>query len=78
MLIPLLLRLIATIFVARPPGVTAGQWSPHANQAVRTLESRHFRMGLPAHAARRPAPPLRAWKEVQASMAPGAEGEWKC
>ena len=42
MLISLLLRLIATIFPPRPPGIEPGQWSPHARDAVRLLHAEFF------------------------------------
>ena len=53
MLIFTLLRLIATIFTARPPGISPGQWSTHARHAVRLLEQRHFRRAFPQVTARR-------------------------
>jgi len=75
MLISLLLRLVATIFTARPPGIEAGQWSPHAPDAVRLLQSRHVRLVTPSVPVRR-APPRRTWQPVPPSM--GDEGEWTC
>ena len=77
MLISTLLRLIATIFTTRPPGIEPGQWSPHAREAVRLLEQRHFRGALPPVPARRMTP-RRGWVPVAPSSVPGAEGEWTC
>ena len=77
MLIAILLRLLATIITTRPPGIEPGQWSPHAREAVRLLEQRHFRLALPQVPARR-MPPRRTWEPVAPSSAPGAEGEWTC
>lgn len=77
MLISILLRLIATIFTARPPGIEPGQWSPHARDAVRLLEQKHFRMTLPQEPARR-MPPRPTWVPVAPSSVFGAEGEWTC
>lgn len=75
MLISLLLRLIATIFTTRPSGIEPGQWSPHARDAVRLLESRHFRIAIPPAPVRR-VPPRRTWQSVAPSL--GDEGEWTC
>lgn len=75
MLISLLLRLIATIFTTRPPGIEPGQWSPHARDAVRLLESRHFRIAIPPAPVRR-VPPRRTWQSVAPSL--GDEGECTC
>ena len=77
MLTPVLLRLIATIFTTRPPGIEPGQWSLHAHDAVRLLESRHFRLAIPAAPVRR-QPPRRRWQPVVPSPAIGEEGEWTC
>ena len=75
MLISLLLRLVATIFTTRPPGIEPGQWNPHARDAVRLLESRHFRIAIPPAPVRRVSP-RRAWQSVAPSL--GDEGEWTC
>jgi hypothetical protein len=77
MLIFTLLRLIAAIFTTRPPGIAPGQWSPHARDAVRLLEQRHFRHASPHVPARR-MPHRRVWTTVVPASAPGAEGEWTC
>lgn len=77
MLISLLLRLIATIFATRPPGIEPGQWSPHARDAVRLLESRHFRLAIPSVPVRR-VPTRRTWQSVPPTFVAGAEGEWTC
>lgn len=77
MLIFTLLRLIAAIFTARPPGIAPGQWSPHARDAVRLLEQRHFRHAS-SHAPARRMPHRPVWTTVVPSSASGAEGEWTC
>jgi hypothetical protein len=78
MLISLLLRLVATIFVSRPPGISLGQCSPHARHAVRELERRHFRIQFAV--ANRPTPTRRNanWVKAPARMPDGFEGEWSC
>ena len=76
MLIFTLLRLIAAIFTTRPPGIAPGQWSPHARDAVRLLEQRHFRHASPQVPERMSHRPV--WTTVVPSSAPGAEGEWTC
>lgn len=77
MLISVLLRLIANIFVTRPAGIEPGQWSHHAEQAVQVLESRHFRIALPARPARKLVPPRREWTYTPVAGT-GSEGEWTC
>ena len=77
MLISLLFQLIAAIFVTRPPGIQAGQWSPHARDAVRTLERRHFGIPIPARPGPR-APTRRDWVRAPATVIPEVEGEWTC
>lgn len=77
MLIFTLLRLIAAIFTTRPPGIAPGQWSPHARDAVRLLEQRHFRHASSQVPARR-MPHRLVWTTVVPSGAPCAEGEWTC
>ena len=77
MLISLLFQLIAAIFVTRPPGIPAGQWSPHARDAVRTLERRHFGIPIPARPVSR-APSRRDWVRAPATVIPEVEGEWTC
>lgn len=77
MLITVLLRLIADIFVTRPAGIEPGQWSPCAEKAVLALESRHFRMALPARPARKLVSPRREWAYVLVDGL-GSEGEWTC
>ncbi len=77
MLISLLFQLIAAIFVTRPPGIQAGQWSPHARDAVRTLERRHFGIPIPARPVSR-APTHRDWVRAPATVIPEVEGEWTC
>lgn len=77
MLIFTLLRLMAAIFTTRPPGISPGTWSPHARDAVRLLEQRHFRHAPPQVSARR-SPHRPVWTPVVTSSAPGAEGEWTC
>ena len=77
MLISLLFQLIAAIFVTRPPGIQAGQWSPHARDAVRTLERRHFGIPIPARPVS-PAPTRRDWVRAPATVIPEVEGEWTC
>jgi hypothetical protein len=76
MLISLLLRVVATIFTARPSGIEPGQWSPHAREAVRLLESRHFRRGATTAAPVRRVPQRHKWQPVPPSWAD--EGEWTC
>lgn len=78
MLITVLLRLIATIFRTRPPGIETGQWSPRARDAVRMLETRHFRWALQPPPGRRIAPPHRTWVPVSPTFTGCAEGEWTC
>lgn len=75
MLIALLIRLIAEVFVTRPAGIAPGRWSPHAKLAVRHLEQRHFALpiALGLRAVRRPR---RDWTVALRSVAP--EGEWSC
>lgn len=51
MLIALLIRLIAEVFVTRPAGIAPGRWSPHAKWAVRHLEQRHFALPIALGAA---------------------------
>ena len=75
MLIALLIRLIAEVFVTRPAGTAPGSWSPHAKWAVRHLEQRHFALPIALGAARRP-PPSRSWTVAPAPVTP--EGEWTC
>jgi len=75
MLISFLLRLIATIFTNRPQGIKPGQWSPHARDVVRLLESRHCRLASRSVPVRR-EPPRRALQPVPPSL--GDEGEWTC
>ena len=77
MLISILLQLVATIFSNRPPGIQPGQWSPHARDAVRLLESRHFRHAVPPAPVRR-VPPRRTWIPAPRPFAAGDEGEWTC
>ena len=77
MLISLLFQLIAAIFVTRPPGIQAGQWSPHARDAVSTLERRHFGIPIPARPVSR-APSRRDWVRAPATVIPEVEGEWTC
>ena len=78
MLIPMLLRLIATIFTTRPPFIKTGQWSSHARDAVRMLETRHFRFKLQLPLGRRVTPSHRTWVPVSPSSSTCAEGEWTC
>ncbi len=81
MLIPMLLRLIATIFATRPPGIEPGQWSPHARGAVQLLEFRQLRSTaalLPGRRLARPAQPRHARAPIPESFTAGAEGEWTC
>ena len=81
MLIPTLLRLIATIFATRPPGIEPGQWSPHARDAVLLLESRQPRPAatpLPGRRFARPAQPRRVREPISEPFTAGAEGEWTC
>lgn len=77
MLITVLLRLIANIFEARPVGIEPGQWSHFAQQAVQVLESRHFRIALPARPGKKLVPPRRDWTYVPVAGT-GSEGEWTC
>ena len=77
MLISILLQLVAPIFSNRPPGVQPGQWSPHARDAVRWLESRHFRHAVPPAPVRR-VPSRRMWIPAPRPFAAGDEGEWTC
>jgi len=78
MLISILLQLVATIFSNRPPGIQPGQWSPHARDAVRLLESRHFRHAVVQPAPVRRAPPRRTWIPNPRPFTAGDEGEWTC
>ena len=81
MLIPTLLRLIATIFAARPPGIEPGQWSPHARSAVQLLEFRQLRPAAvpqPGRRFARPPQPRRQSEPILESFTAGAEGEWTC
>ena len=78
MLITVLLRLIADVFVTRPAGLEPGQWSPHAERAVQILESRHFRKALHGKPPQRLVPPRRAWEHAPIVATPGSEGEWTC
>ena len=75
MLIALLIRLIAEVFVTRPAGIAPGRWSPHAKWAVRHLERRHFALPIALGATRRP-PPSNFWTVALAPLTP--EGEWTC
>ena len=77
MLISILLQLVATIFSNRPPRIQPGQWSPHARDAVRLLESRHFRHAVPPAPVRR-VPPRRTWIPAPRPFTAGDEGEWTC
>ncbi len=78
MLISILLRLAATIFITRPTGISQGQCSPHARHAVRELERRHFRIQFSG--STRPAPAQRKpnWVKAPTLMKDGFEGEWSC
>lgn len=81
MLIPTLLRLIATIFATRPPGIEPGQWSPHARSAVQLLEFRQLRPAAvpqPGRRFARPPQPRRQSAPIPESFIAGAEGEWTC
>lgn len=81
MLIPVLLRLIATIFATRPPGIEPGQWSPHARSAVQLLEFRQLRPAAVPQAGRRfarPPQPRRQSAPIPETFTAGAEGEWTC
>ena len=81
MLIPMLLRLIATIFATRPPGIELGQWSRYARGAVQLLEFRQLRTAavpLPRRRLARPAQPRGARAPIPDSFNAGAEGEWTC
>lgn len=78
MLISILLQLVATIFSNRPPGIQPSQWSPHARDAVRLLESRHFRHAVVQPAPVRRAPPRRTWIANPRPFTAGDEGEWTC
>ena len=75
MLIALLIRLIAEVFVTRPAGIAPSRWSPHAKWAVRHLEQRHFALPIALGATRRP-PPSNFWTVALAPLTP--EGEWTC
>ena len=75
MLIALLIRLIAEVFVTRPAGIAPGRWCPHAKWAVRHLEQRHFALPIALGATRRP-PPSNFWTVALAPLTP--EGEWTC
>lgn len=75
MLIALLIRLMAEVFVTRPAGIAPGRWSPHAKWAVRHLEQRHFALPIALGATRRP-PPSNFWTVALAPLTP--EGEWTC
>lgn len=76
MLISLLLRLIATIFAARPPGIEPGQWSPHARDAVRLLEGRYFRIPVPRGSVRRFY--AEKTRSMPVDFVTGEEGAWTC
>lgn len=78
MLISMLLRLVATIFITRPSGISPGQCSPHARHAVRELERRYFRIQFTG--ATRPVPVQRKtnWVKALAPLNDGFEGEWSC
>lgn len=81
MLIPMLLRLIATIFATRPPGIEPGQWSPYARGAVQLLEFRQLRIAavpLPRRKFARPVLTTRAVAPILGPFTAGAEGEWTC
>ena len=81
MLIPMLLRLIATIFATRPPGIEPGQWSPYARGAVQLLEFRQLRTAavpLPSLRLARPTQSRLARAPIPDSFNAGAEGEWTC
>ncbi len=78
MLISLLLRIVATIFTNRPPGISLGQCSPYASYAVRELESRHFRIQFSEPSRIQPAQQKRVWAKAPATLADGFEGEWSC
>jgi len=75
MLISLLLRLIATIFVARPPGIEPGQWNAHARYAVRALGAQLTPRPVPRGSVRRYYPQGAGAERV---FVAGEEGVWTC
>jgi hypothetical protein len=81
MLIPILLRLIATIFATRPQDIEPGQWNLHARSAVQLLEFRQMRLAAvpqPGRRFARPPQPRRQSAPIPKSFTAGAEGEWTC
>lgn len=78
MLISLILRLIATIFTNRPPGISLGQCSPYARYAVRELETRHYRIQFPEQSRIQPVKQQRLWVKAPPTLTDSFEGEWSC
>ena len=78
MLIPLISRLVATIFISRPSGISLGQCSPYARYVVHELETRHFRIQIPEQATTQPVEPTRVWVKAPATLTDNFEGEWSC